>query len=145
MVTILPGLVVGKPLHSRHFTSGEICEKMFTGEFSVLRVKFPLVRVEDVSRAHLQAIKVPEAAGQRFVLNESVTGTVRLPNLWRMCTILKAITLQLMRLPTVLIGVFLFLLKNLPECLALGVSTTTLTTKKLSKSLASSFKTQWRV
>jgi nucleoside-diphosphate-sugar epimerase len=70
LVTILPGLVVGKPLHSRHFTSGEICEKMFTGEFSVLRVKVPLVRVEDVSRAHLQAIKVPEAAGQRFVLNE---------------------------------------------------------------------------
>ena len=69
LVTICPSLVVGKPLHSRAFTSGEVCEKMFTGEFPVMRIKFPFVRVEDVSRAHLQAIKVQEAAGHRFVLN----------------------------------------------------------------------------
>jgi nucleoside-diphosphate-sugar epimerase len=43
---------------------------MFTGEFPVMRIKFPFVHVEDVSRGHLQAIKVPEAAGHRFVLNE---------------------------------------------------------------------------
>jgi nucleoside-diphosphate-sugar epimerase len=36
----------------------------------VMRIKFPFVHVEDVSRGHLQAIKVPEAAGHRFVLNE---------------------------------------------------------------------------
>ena len=70
LVTICPSFVVGKPLHSRAFTSGEVCEKMFTGEFPVMRIKFPFVRVEDVSRAHLQAIKVTEAAGHRFVLNE---------------------------------------------------------------------------
>ena len=34
-----------------------------------MKIKFPFVRVEDVAQAHLQAIKVPEAAGHRFVLN----------------------------------------------------------------------------
>ena len=70
LVTICPSLVVGKPLHARAFTSGEIFEKIFKGEFPVMRIKFPFVHVEDVSRGHLQAIKVPEAAGHRFVLSE---------------------------------------------------------------------------
>lgn len=70
MATINPSLVVGRPLHTHAgFTSGEIVAKMFTGEFPVLRIKFPLVRVEDVAYAHLQAIKVPEAAGNRFILS----------------------------------------------------------------------------
>lgn len=70
MATINPSLVVGKPLHAHAgFTSGEIVAKIFTGEIPVLRIKFPLVRVEDVAFAHLQAIKVPEAAGKRFILS----------------------------------------------------------------------------
>ena len=70
MVTILPSLVVGKPLHVHtDFTSGEIVTKLFTGEFPVMNIKFPIVRVEDVALAHLKAITVPEAAGKRFVLN----------------------------------------------------------------------------
>ena len=42
---------------------------MFTGEFPVMNIKFGLVRVEDVSLAHLRAITTPEAAGKRFILS----------------------------------------------------------------------------
>jgi dihydroflavonol-4-reductase len=70
MATINPSLVVGKPLHVHSgFTSGEVITKLFTGEFPVMNIKFPIVRVEDVSLAHLRAITTPEAAGKRFILS----------------------------------------------------------------------------
>jgi len=70
MATINPSLVVGKPLHAHAgFSSAEIVMKTFTGEFPVLNIKFGLVRVEDVSLAHLRAITTPEAAGKRFILS----------------------------------------------------------------------------
>ena len=70
MATINPSLVVGKPLHTHvGFSSAEIVMKMFTGEFPVMNIKFGLVRVEDVSLAHLRAITTPEAAGKRFILS----------------------------------------------------------------------------
>jgi dihydroflavonol-4-reductase len=73
LVTINPSLVVGKPLHTHAgFSSGEVITKLFTGAFPVVRMQCPMVRVEDVAVAHLRAIKVPEAAGERFILhNES--------------------------------------------------------------------------
>ena len=70
LVTICPSFVVGRALHYKAFTSGEIVTKMFTGEFPVMKIKFPFVRVEDVAMSHLRAIKVPEAANNRFVLNK---------------------------------------------------------------------------
>ena len=70
MTTICPSLVVGKPLHTHAgFTSAEIVMKMFTGDFPIMNVKFGIVRVEDVSLAHLRAITTPEAAGKRFILS----------------------------------------------------------------------------
>jgi len=69
MVTILPGFIVGRPLHCHDgFTSAQILQKIFTGEFPVLRIVFPVVRVDDVALAHLKAIIVKEAANQRFSL-----------------------------------------------------------------------------
>ena len=35
------------------------------------KVNFPLVDVRDVAQAHLQAVKVPEARNQRFILTEN--------------------------------------------------------------------------
>ena len=61
LVTLLPSMVTGKALHNRTFTSGEIVQKIFNGEFPAFRVMFPFVNVKDVSRAHVQAIKVAEA------------------------------------------------------------------------------------
>ena len=70
MTTICPSLVVGKPLHAHAgFTSAEIVMKMFTGNFPIMYDKFGIVRVEDVSLAHLRAITTPEAAGKRFILS----------------------------------------------------------------------------
>ena len=70
MVKILPSFVTGKPLYThKDFLSGEVVAKIFSTEFPVMNIKFPIVRVEDVSLAHLKAIKVPEAAGKRFILN----------------------------------------------------------------------------
>lgn len=70
IVTICPSLVVGKPLHTHvGFSSAEIIMKVFTGEFPVMNVKLGLVRVEDVSLAHLRAVTTPEAAGKRFILS----------------------------------------------------------------------------
>jgi dihydroflavonol-4-reductase len=70
IVTINPSFVIGKPLHCHAgFTSGEIITKLVSGEFPVMRIKFPCVRVEDVALAHLRAIQRPEAAGKRFILS----------------------------------------------------------------------------
>jgi len=33
------------------------------------KIMFPIVDVRDVALAHLQALKIPEARNQRFVLN----------------------------------------------------------------------------
>jgi len=63
IVTICPSLVVGKPLHAHAgFSSGEVATKIFTGEYPVLKIQFPMVRVEDVALAHIRAVKTPEAA-----------------------------------------------------------------------------------
>jgi len=51
------------------FSSAEIVMKLFTGEFPVMNVKLGLVRVEDVSLAHLRAVTTPEAAGKLFILS----------------------------------------------------------------------------
>lgn len=70
LVTINPSFIMGKPLHVHGgFASGEFVSKLFTGQIPVMQLIFPMVRVEDVALAHLRAIKVPEAANQRFILN----------------------------------------------------------------------------
>lgn len=68
IVTINPGLVMGKPLSKGEFSSGTIVEKLLTGGLPMVpELCIGLVDVQDVADAHLAAIEVPEAAGQRFI------------------------------------------------------------------------------
>jgi dihydroflavonol-4-reductase len=74
VVTINPGLVLGPSLVECKFSSGDIIKKIMTGGMPGMpKIQFPVVDVRDVAKAHLQAVLVPEAAGQRFILvNEGV-------------------------------------------------------------------------
>ncbi|TNV77415.1 hypothetical protein FGO68_gene11878 [Halteria grandinella] len=69
LVCINPFLIQGPSLIASDFSSGQIIKKIMTGEFPGMpKVMMPVVDVRDVAFAHLQGIKVPEAAGQRFAL-----------------------------------------------------------------------------
>jgi nucleoside-diphosphate-sugar epimerase len=65
--TINPGAVLG-PLLNRHYsTSGEIVRKLMAKEVpGTAKIGFPWVDVRDVASAHIAAMTVPGAAGQRF-------------------------------------------------------------------------------
>lgn len=71
LVTINPGLVFGPNLCNGDFSSGAIIKKILLGKYpGYPKVLFGCVDVREVARAHLQAIKVPEAKNNRFVLNQ---------------------------------------------------------------------------
>ena len=69
MVMINPGFVVGPGLIGKGYTSGEVLDKFMHGklgeEAGMIR---SLVEVSAVAEAHFNAVKVPEAAGKRFIL-----------------------------------------------------------------------------
>ena len=69
MVTICPGFVLGPILCGPGFASGRAIEAVVNGEYPGLpRVSFPVVDVREVAQAHLQAVKLPEANYQRFIV-----------------------------------------------------------------------------
>lgn len=71
LVTTLPGLVVGPNINKCHFTSGDMIKGFMMSDpdyEQLLKWHFPWVDVRDVALAHLNAILIPEAAGQRFIL-----------------------------------------------------------------------------
>lgn len=71
LVALNPSLLIGKSLvKSQTNTSIEMLQAWFTGKVPPFHSKFSWVAVTDAARAHLLAIKVPEAAGHRFILNE---------------------------------------------------------------------------
>ena len=70
LVTINPGIILGKPIIPGEFASSKIVIDMMTGKMpAVPKCQFGFVDVEDVAKAHLQAVLVPEAAGRRFILS----------------------------------------------------------------------------
>lgn len=72
IVTICPGFVMGPPLRKEFFTSGSWMKKLLEGEMEKVSSEHMCgVDVRDVGFAHLQAIKVPEAANKRFILVHS--------------------------------------------------------------------------
>jgi dihydroflavonol-4-reductase len=75
---VIPGLVQGPTLINAEFSSANYMKMMIFGLYPFPQVAFPIVDVRDAARAHLQAIKVPEARNQRFILNE---GTYRFKQL----------------------------------------------------------------
>ena len=70
LVVINPSFVMGPPLRKESFTSGEFLAKVIEGRMpQVTGDHLCAVDVRDVGFAHLQAIKVTEAANRRFILS----------------------------------------------------------------------------
>eukprot|EP01134_Creolimax_fragrantissima_P006525 CFRG6525T1 len=68
MTTINPGLVFGETLGSPG-TSVNIIKNIINGKVPMApKLNFEIVDVEDVARAHVRAMVIPEASGKRFVL-----------------------------------------------------------------------------
>ena len=68
IVTILPSLIIGPVLASGDSTSEAIVKSVVAGQTPEVEKRiFGFVDVRDVALMHLKAIKVPEAANQRFV------------------------------------------------------------------------------
>lgn len=74
LTTVNPGLVLGEALVGKGFASGEVITDIMVGKNpGQPRVMFPTVDVKEVAQAHLNAVKIPEAANRRFILvNKSV-------------------------------------------------------------------------
>lgn len=62
LVTLCPSLLMGPVLHGKEFVSGQMLCDFFLNIVPPVRSKFSWVDVRDVSKAHLLAVKVPEAA-----------------------------------------------------------------------------------
>jgi len=68
LVSINPCLVVGPAFVAGGFQSGDTLESWMHGKAAVGKEKRTLVDVRAVAQAHLNAIKIPEARNQRFML-----------------------------------------------------------------------------
>lgn len=67
LCAINPGAVLGPVLNRHYSTSGEIVRKLLARELpGTAKLGFPWVDVRDVASAHIAAMTIPEAAGQRF-------------------------------------------------------------------------------
>ena len=66
-----PTLVLGAPLDENYGTSIEVIERLFDGKDPMLpRVGFPSCHVDDVAAAHIKALEVPAAIGERHMVYE---------------------------------------------------------------------------
>ena len=82
-----PGIVVG-PVSSSHVSGSiEFLIHILGGQRkSTVNLFMTLVDIRDVVKAHIQAAKIPEAAGKRIIVVQSDGGEMFLPDI---CTILK--------------------------------------------------------
>ncbi|KAL3213527.1 hypothetical protein MRX96_051669 [Rhipicephalus microplus] len=70
LVTVNPSLVFGPPLHGAYGTSIEVVKRLLDKSTPLIPyVNFAVCDVRDVAKAHVQALIVPEAAGQRHIIN----------------------------------------------------------------------------
>ena len=68
VTTILPGMVLGPVMTRTISGSVELISRMLTGKVPALpRIGFSVVDVRDLAALHIRAMRVPEAAGQRFL------------------------------------------------------------------------------
>lgn len=71
LVAINPAIIMGPSYVNNGFAIGELVGDLLNGKFSRMpRVQLSIIDVRDVAKAHLLALKVPEAAGKRFPLSE---------------------------------------------------------------------------
>ena len=69
LVTILPSLVLGPVLTPDNLGSVQVVSRLMAGKVpGIPRIGFTLVDVRDVADAHIRAMTLPEAAGQRFII-----------------------------------------------------------------------------
>lgn len=69
LVTICPGVVLGPVLGEEWSISGEVVRKLLAGELpGIPDLGWAPVDVRDVADAHVAAMTLPEAAGQRFIV-----------------------------------------------------------------------------
>jgi nucleoside-diphosphate-sugar epimerase len=72
LAVINPGLVLGPLLSSDWGTSGEAVKKLIDRDFPAIPdINYACVDVRDVAAAHLAAMTIPEASGQRFICAEA--------------------------------------------------------------------------
>ncbi|KAK7478313.1 hypothetical protein BaRGS_00030465 [Batillaria attramentaria] len=65
---IIPCAVLGPPLHNSPFASMGIVQKILSREMpAVPKMNLPMIDVRDVAQAHVRAMTLPEAAGNRFI------------------------------------------------------------------------------
>ena len=69
LVSICPGICWGPVYHLNHAASLDFFNMFCDGKMSVgMQLMWSYVDIRDVALAHLQGVKVKEAAGQRFLL-----------------------------------------------------------------------------
>jgi nucleoside-diphosphate-sugar epimerase len=69
LVTILPSLVLGPVLTHGNLGSVQVVSRLMAGKVpGIPRLGFTLVDVRDVADAHIRAMTLPEAKGERFIV-----------------------------------------------------------------------------
>ncbi|XP_067138921.1 uncharacterized protein [Centruroides vittatus] len=69
LATVNPALVIGPIISGTVSTSTEVIKRLMDGSMPMLpRLNFSLCDVRDVAKAHLKAMIVPEAAGNRHIV-----------------------------------------------------------------------------
>jgi dihydroflavonol-4-reductase len=72
LVVINPGLVLGPLLSPDWGTSGELVKRIIEHDVPAIPdISLAMVDVRDVASAHVRALTMPEAAGQRFICAEA--------------------------------------------------------------------------
>jgi dihydroflavonol-4-reductase len=72
LAVVNPGLVLGPLLSSDWGTSGEMVKRILSHQVPAIpNINFATVDVRDVASAHVRAMEIPEAAGQRFLCAEA--------------------------------------------------------------------------
>ena len=70
LVTVLPSAVFGPVLTMESLGSVQVIQRLIDGRMPLIpRIGLNIVDVRDVARAHILAMTMPEAAGQRFIAN----------------------------------------------------------------------------
>lgn len=70
LATILPVAVLGPVLGQKAAGSNQLTAMMLSGRVpGFLDLYFPIVDVRDLARAHLLALETPNAAGERFIIS----------------------------------------------------------------------------
>ncbi|MDJ0919770.1 MAG: NAD-dependent epimerase/dehydratase family protein [Henriciella sp.] len=84
LTTINPVAVLGPAMSADVSASLELVQQPMQGKLPAYpKLTFGIVDVRDVARAHVQAMEVPEAAGERFILGEKVLSYAQIGDILR--------------------------------------------------------------